>query len=263
MHVVSLFRYPVKSMPGHPVNTLPLDELGPQGDRRWMLVDEQGRFMTQRQWPQLSQLKVSVREGAPGVSVRLPDGREGQVDVTGEKTPVTVWRDEVLATQGAGDAAGLLSDWLGQSVRLVYMGEDDERQVDPARVEEPRRVGFADGFPFLVVNLASLRQLEAWTGRRLDVRRFRPNIVVDTDEPFAEDAWCELSVGNVLMRCVKPCSRCVMTTVDPDTGQPDPDKEPLRTLGRHRRTPDGVIFGQNAIHLNGREIRIGDAVKLA
>ena len=134
------------------------------------------------------------------------------------------------------------------------------RRVDAGRVDEYRRVGFADGFPFLVTNTASLAELNTRLEVPVEMRRFRPNIVVEGADAWDEDHWQSLSIGNNRLSIVKPCSRCVMTTVDPSTGLKDAAVQPLRTLSRYRRTGEGVIFGQNAIHESPGLIRVGEPV---
>lgn len=121
-------------------------------------------------------------------------------------------------------------------------------------------MGFADGFPLLVVNQSSLDELNSRLSTPVDMRRFRPNIVVEGADDWAEDAWRRIRIGNSTLDIVKPCSRCVMTTVNPDTGTKDPSTQPLKTLAGYRQTPDGVIFGQNAVHQGPGVISVGDKV---
>jgi uncharacterized protein YcbX len=142
------------------------------------------------------------------------------------------------------------------------MPDSSFRRVDAGRVDEYRRVGFADGFPFLVTNTASLAELNTRLAAPVEMRRFRPNIVVEGAEAWDEDHWQSLSIGDNHLSIVKPCSRCVMTTVDPAKGQKDAASQPLRTLSGYRRTQEGVIFGQNAIHESPGIIRVGDPVSV-
>ncbi|WP_375176813.1 MOSC domain-containing protein [Marinobacter mobilis] len=262
MQIQSLFIYPVKSLRGIAVDTMQLDDFGPRADRRWMLVDSVNGFVTQRTHPTLAniglemsasgELEIAVPGSAPEVL------RPGTVEVR-----VRVWQDWVVALEAEQGASQRVSDYLGQEVRFVYMPETTFRRVDTKRVFEERRVGFADGFPFLIVSEASLNDLNARLEESVDIRRFRPNIVVSGAEPWQEDRWAELQVGGLLFRLVKPCSRCVMTTVNPDTGAKAGNLEPLRTLGHFRRTPDGVMFGMNAVH-NGEpgQIAVGDPITI-
>ena len=164
------------------------------------------------------------------------------------------------AQTGLPEANDALSRFCGKPVCLVFMPDSSFRRVDAGRVDEYRRVGFADGFPFLVTNTASLAELNNRLDAPVEMRRFRPNIVVEGAEAWEEDHWQSLSIGANRLSVVKPCSRCVMTTVDPSTGQKDAALQPLRTLSGYRRTQEGVIFGQNAIHESPGIIRVGDPV---
>lgn len=261
LHVSRLYRYPVKSLPGISVDSLALDDFGPAGDRRWMLVDFQGRFVTQRAEPRLALIRVAF-DTTGDIAFTLPNAVSSQLIPGTEAVSVTVWGDQVVGVKAAGPASAAISAWLGRELNLVYMPEDSVRPADPEFVSGERRVSFADGFPFLIANEASLSALETWTGKALDMRRFRPGVVISGAESFAEDGWRWLRVGGAILECVKPCSRCVMTTVDPDTGVAGADREPLLTLARHRKTPAGVIFGQNAVHWRGSSIAVGDPVEL-
>lgn len=261
LHVSRLYRYPVKSLPGIAVQELVLDDFGPAGDRRWLVVDADGGFVTQRTEPALALIAV-VAEGAGFVILQLPDGQILELVPGTQAMRVRVWRDEIDGLRASGDASARLSAWRGRELYFVYMPEGSFRPVDPDFVDGRRRVGFADGFPFLITNEASLGAVEKWTGNTWDMRRFRPGIVLGGAEPFAEDGWRWLRIGAAVLECVKPCSRCVMTTVDPDRGTLDAGREPLRTLSRYRRTSDGTIFGQNAVHWHGSAIAVNDAVEL-
>lgn len=259
MKVTQLFRYPVKSLPGIPVDEIHFDDFGPRGDRRWMIVDAaSGRFVTQRLYPQLA--LVGIAESVGRVSIHLPEGGTFTLEAGAETRSVTVWKDSVQARLALGDVSTRLSAWLGAEVVLVYMPEDSFRQIDPAYVDERRRVSFADGYPLLVTSEASLRQVSEWVGRPLSMRRFRPGIVIDGTQPFAEDNWSSIRVNGLEIALVKPCSRCVMTTVDPDIGKKDIDGEPLKTLKLHRSSADGALFGQNGLHRGLGTVRVGDIV---
>ncbi len=261
MRVHSLYLYPVKSLAGIEVSSFDLDEFGPAGDRRWMLVDDSGAFVTQRQLPILATIRTRIDDRS--LKVSIPD--EGTFDLVPDKELVSVgvWRDRVEALIGADKASQAASRYCGQSLRFVYMPENSFRRVDPERVPDRKRVGFADGFPFLVTNQASLDELNARLQTPVDMRHFRPNIVVSGAKPWAEDDWRALVIGTAHFDVAKPCSRCVMTTVDPDVGAKHPRTEPLRTLSTYRKTPDGVIFGQNAIHLDGHRVSVGDTVTIS
>ena len=258
MKVKTLYIYPVKSLAGIEVSRFSLDDFGPQGDRRWMIVDGDNRFVTQRRLPQLVNVYTALQEGV--VVIDVPGEGIFPLEVGSDAVEVTVWRDQVVATAGADRAAEALSRYCGETLRLVYMPDSCFRRVDPDRVSAERRVGFADGFPLLVVNQSSLDELNSRLESPVDMRRFRPNIVVEGAGAWAEDTWRSVSVGESRLDLVKPCSRCVMTTVNPDTGEKDSATQPLKTLASYRKTRDGVIFGQNAVHQKPGEISVGDEV---
>lgn len=258
MRVHSLFLYPVKSLAGIPVSSFVMDDFGPQGDRRWMIVDSERQFVTQRNFPELARVSTAIEQDC--VTVSVPGEGAFRLQATDTGVRVRVWQDWVDAFVGAEDASAALSRFCGTALQFVFMPDDSFRRVDAGRVSEVRRVSFADGFPFLVTNLASLEELNSRLPAPVEMRRFRPNIVVEGAEPWQEDDWRQIEIGQQSFRLVKPCSRCVMTTVDPATGVKDEGLQPLRTLGQYRRTVDGVIFGMNAIHQSPGRISVGDPV---
>ncbi|HUE94874.1 MOSC domain-containing protein [Pseudomonas sp.] len=250
MYLSGLYRYPLKSAAGESLKEIGLDALGVAGDRRWMVVDAgTGRFLTQRLLPQMSQVQArwqgteQLLLSAPGMSelrVALPN--QGA-----ELRGVTIWRDN-LQVPDAGEAAALwLSQLLGRACRLVQVPAAYARQVNTAYAEVGDKVAFADGFPLLLIGQASLDDLSARVGRPLEMLRFRPNLVVTGSEPYAEDSWKRIRIGTLEFRVVKGCSRCIMTTLDPQTGERSADREPLTTLKTYREREGDVYFGQNLI----------------
>ncbi|MCM0612252.1 MOSC domain-containing protein [Marinobacter sediminum] len=258
MNVHSLWIYPVKSLAGIAVQGFELDDFGPSGDRRWMIIDDDRHFVTQRGNPELA--RIGTRFVGDRVEVDIPGEGRFTLRATGEALRVQVWRDWAESFVGELAANEALSRYCGSRFRFVYMPDASFRRVDAARVQDMRRVSFADGFPLLVTNIASLNELNERLRSPVEMRRFRPNIVVDGARPWAEDHWQELTIGNARLSLVKPCSRCVMTTVDPDAGTKDASVQPLKTLAGYRRTEDGVIFGMNAIHESLGRIKVGDPV---
>lgn len=261
MQIHSLYVYPVKSLAGIQVSSFQMDDFGPVGDRRWMIVDAEREFVTQRSNPELARVRTRLEAGQ--VLVDIPGEGEFPLMPGTEACRVRVWRDWAEAVYGAPEASDALSRYCGKAFRFVYMPDESFRRVDASRVTEYRRVSFADGFPFLITNLASLEELNSRLDNAVDIRRFRPNIVVEGAAPWDEDTWTSLVIGDTAFSVVKPCSRCVVTTVDPDRGVKSGDLQPLRALGTYRRTPDGVIFGMNAIHEAAGEIRVGSPVIFA
>ena len=260
-----LYRYPLKSGRGEALQRSAVDGLGLHGDRRWMRVDaDNGRFITQRLLPQMSQLTALYNAagglslsapGFGGLEVALPDA---EADLRG----VTVWRDR-LCVPDAGDAAAeWLSAFIGRPCRLVQVPEARARQVDTGYAQPGDKVAFSDGFPLLLIGQASLDDLSARVGRPLEMLRFRPNLVIEGSAPYAEDGWKRIRIGGVDFRIAKPCERCVFTTVDPDTGHKALDQEPLRTLAKFRKAPEGVLFGQNVIAEGETELVVGMPVEV-
>ncbi|MEQ9547508.1 MAG: MOSC domain-containing protein [Marinobacter sp.] len=258
MRVHSLYIYPVKSLAGIAVSSFKMDDFGPSHDRRWMIVDSERRFVTQRDYPMLARIQTALVGDC--VRVSIPGEGDYLLQPGEDEARVLVWRDWVKAVYGTAEASEALSRFCGVEFHFVFMPDTSFRRVDAGRVTEERRVSFADGFPFLVTNLASLDELNGRLGTPVEMRRFRPNIVIEGAEAWSEDDWQQLLIGKQVFSLVKPCSRCVMTTVDPDTGVKGSDLQPLRTLGQYRRTVDGVIFGMNAIHEAPGTVRAGDPV---
>ncbi|MET8573457.1 MOSC N-terminal beta barrel domain-containing protein [Streptomyces sp. NPDC005012] len=260
--------HPVKAFRGQALREVLVEPWGPAGDRRWVLIDDRGKVVTQRQEPRLALAAAELRPGgvrlsAPGadpVTVRVPDpGSSGTAEVD-------VFGDRVRGVLADGTAHAWCSAFLGTPVRLVHMDDPAVRRpVDPAYALPGETVSFADGYPLLLTSLASLDALNAWIseGDRpwegpLPMNRFRPSLVVDGSEAWAEDGWNRLTVGDVLFRVAKPCGRCVVTTTDQDSARRG--REPLLTLGRHRRLGGRPVFGQYLVPLTTGTVRVGDRV---
>lgn len=277
MHVEKLFIHPLKSAAGIALTEAHLDERGVIDDRRWMVIEPGGQFVTARKDPMLNQ--VRVRCGFGGLRLSLPDGSEALAVAQGPSRPVEVWSDTCDALDGGDEAAALISGWLGRELRLVHMPASTRRPVDPDFAQEDDTVSFADGYPVLLATTASLDDLNARLAAKspavaaVTMRHFRPNIVVSGAQPWAEDTWRRVRIGNVTFDVPKTCSRCVMVNVDPMTGATRATRsEPLRTLATFRKDTNGrVVFGQNAIprfpaSKDGtncsRRISIGDEVTI-
>lgn len=265
MFLSALYRYPVKSGQAQSLEASAVDVLGLQGDRRWMVVEQDnGRFLTQRAWPRLGQLKASY-----AVDGQLLLETSGQAPLTVPVPPadealrgVTIWRD-TLRVPDAGDAAAAwLSELLGKPVRLVHCPEQRARYLPNGYGFNSDRAAFPDGFPLLLIGQGSLDELNRRIGRPMEMLRFRPNLVVSGAEPFAEDGWKRIRIGGLVFRVLKPSVRCILTTLDPATGERSADREPLTTLKTFREREGDVLFGQNlAVDGNG-ELRVGMAVEV-
>lgn len=269
--VGAIARYPVKSCRGQALAEAVVEPWGLAGDRRWMLVDAEGGFVTARKHPRL--LLVTPRPEADGLTISAPGAPELRVrPPDGPLVEVGIWRDRVKATP-AGDAAhAWFSRHLGFPVSLVYLDDPSRRPTAKAYGLATDVVSFADGFPLLLTSTASLDALNELivagphaSEAPLPMARFRPNLVVDGAQPWAEDGWRRIRVGDgpgaARFRVVKSCGRCVLTTIDPQTAVKG--REPLVTLGRHRRGTHGVLFGMNlAPDTPGAVIRVGDPVSV-
>lgn len=253
MRVEALWVYPVKSCRGYRVDRVEATPRGPRDDRRFMIVDEAGRFVTQRRHPILATITTRLDEGH--LSLAIP-GSTCEVDrrPLGEGRGVVVWGDEVAAVDCGEEVSRWLSDLLHTPARLVWMPETTRRPTDDRfPVGE---VGFADGFPYLITSTASLDALNAKLSDPVSMDRFRPNVVISGSEPWEERTWGALSLGDAGMRAVKPCVRCVMVTTDQQTGERHP-KEPLRTLALDHDS----VFGVNAILTRPGVIEVGAPVR--
>ncbi len=260
--------YPVKSLGGISVSRWRLDSFGLFLDRRWMMVDTEGNFMTQRKYPQMARVvpKLTGAEGTGPHSLILSHPQMGTfkvpvADLESPRVSVRVWSDQVKAVPVAEEADRWLSEAIGVSCQLVWFADDVMRQVDTRYAEKGDRTAFADGFPLLLIGQGSLDDLNRRLQEPLPMRRFRPNLVVTGATPFAEDEWCRIRIGEITLRVVKPCSRCIITTVDPDTGCYS-GKEPLRTLATYRRRGNRIYFGQNLVHEGQGEIKVGMEVRI-
>ncbi|OAV45668.1 MOSC domain-containing protein [Lewinella sp. 4G2] len=263
MHVTELYRYPVKSLGGQSVQSLQPLGRGFVDDRRWMFADASGRFISQRNNVQLSEFSAEL-VGDELTFRHLPSNEVvGAVAGArlGTKSTVTVWDDTFQATEVNSDAMYALTRKLGiPDARLMYMQDDDIRPVDTRYAKGEETVSFADGYPYLITNTASLRALAHEMGEAsLDVRRFRPNIVVDSPTAFAEDAWFRLEIGTHQFRLPKPCARCIMITHEPGTrGR---DLRVLGTLSNMRKVGNKILFGMNACWEGGDgSVAVGDEV---
>ncbi|MFK0572074.1 MOSC domain-containing protein [Endozoicomonas sp.] len=262
MQVTQLAVYPIKSTGQVPLESAVVTPRGFKHDRRWLLVDENDRFITQRQYPLLALVRTEFVES--GLLISRPDAEGIYVPTPAENgvlKTVTVWKDCCNARDAGDEAAEWFSRVLGMMCRLVYQPDHSIRPTDARYSGTGDHTSFADGFPFLLTNEASLLDLNDRLTDAVAMSRFRPNIVFSGQQPFQEDGWSRIQVGDIAFRVVKPCSRCVMTTVNPDNGQKE-GREPLMTLSRYRRTDMGVIFGQNLIPDQEGIIRVGDRVRI-
>jgi hypothetical protein len=266
VHLASIHVYPLKGSRGVDLPSSLVEPWGLAGDRRWLLVDADFRFISQREHAALARLVVSCDPGA-GITVSSDGHASLRVAVPGpsaEMLKVTVWRSTVLAAAAGPAADTWFSAYLGEPVQLVYLDDPTRRSVDPEFGAEGDVVSFADGYPLLLTSTGSLDELGEWliaAGERpVPMNRFRPNVVVTGSEPWAEDGWRRVRIGSVSFRVAKPCSRCVVTTTDQITGERG--TQPLKMLAVRRRFGKSLVFGQNIIPDNPGLIRVGDPVEI-
>jgi hypothetical protein len=260
MRVLSLHIHPVKSCRGLSVPTAEVVDRGLALDRRWMVVDERGHFVTQRELPALARVACRLEDEALVLSMHgasemaLPPAL-----ARGPRRKTWVWSFEGDAVVHRAGSAWF-SAALGLPLELVYMPDDVKRPVNPVRAKPGDVVSFADGYPLLLVSQASVEDLNARLDEPIGVERFRPNVVIEGFPPFAEDAFGRLTIGEVVFRNVKPCDRCSIPQVDPATGKRG--VEPARTLATYRKRDGKIYFGINLVHEGRGRIGVGDAVKL-
>lgn len=264
MHLCSLYRYPLKSGSAEHLERGRCDELGLVGDRRWMAIDAaSGKFLTQRMLPAMARLEASLAQDgalllqAPGMdALRVP------VPAQDALRGVVIWRESLQAPDAGDVAAAWLTQLLGRACRLVHLPNSRGIQIDPSYARPGERTAFTDGFPFLLIGQGSLDDLSARVGDLLDERRFRPNLVVAGAAAYAEDSWRRIRIGDLLFRVVKPCSRCIIPTIDPRTSERSPTQEPLATLMSYRKREGGVFFGQNLIAEGTGVLEVGMPVEV-
>jgi len=261
--ISALYIYPIKSLGGIPLDTATLTDRGFTHDRRWMLVDKDNCFLTQRELPTMSLLQVQLQEDGlliqhrhTGDSVKIP------FTPTGAPCTVTVWDDSCEAQYVDKNADEWFSRMLSLPCRLVYMPESSLRKVDPNYANGEEITSFSDGYPLLLIGQSSLDDLNDRLSQKIPMERFRPNIVFTGGAPYQEDEMSAFNIAGITFYGVKPCARCVIPTIDLNTGEKG--KEPLKTLSGYRQRNNKIYFGQNLLFRNAgpAHISVGDAITL-
>lgn len=259
--------YPVKSMAGISLQEAKVELRGLQYDRRWMLVDDAGQFLSQREIPELALLQPELHGNMLKIRHKHKIGLEWLIPLQPEtsamqKLRVQIWSDQCSGLLLPDATHEWFSDVLGKQVRLVYMPNTTRRRADGRYAPKGQYVSFADGFPFLVISEASLADLNERLSVPVPMNRFRPNFVVSGCSPYEEDTWGDFKIGEIPFRAVKPCGRCIMVTADQESG--DRAAEPLKTLSGYRKFGNKVCFGQNVIWMGNEDVvvRVGGNVRV-
>jgi uncharacterized protein len=256
--VEGLFVYPFKSARGQPLESVRLGPTGFEWDRHWMAVDTQGKFISQRTHPRLAQLVPEIENEALVLRApQLPDLRVPLSADSGAAVAVRVWADECAGLDQGDGPAQWLSRFLGEELRMVRVIARPERIANPQYAgPDPKPITFVDGFQMLVCNRASLEELNTRMPEPVPMERFRPNIVLGGLPAFAEDRIDSLTLGEITLRLVKPCTRCIITSTDQRTGERSTDPLPVLRTYRMDHTLHGIKFGENAIIVSGLGSRL-------
>jgi hypothetical protein len=259
--LTQIWIYPVKSLGGIRLKEAKVLPKGLQHDRRWMLISNDNRFMSQREQPILSLFKQKLV--ADGIEISF-NGTAIKIDfekvVNGRSFRATVWDDAVEVKEVSKAHSQWFSDLLKTSCKLVVFPEGNSRPVDTDYAKNAEQVSLADGFPFLIIGEASLEDLNSRLKEPVPMNRFRPNFVFSGGEPYEEEQWTTFTIGKSKFVGTKPCARCVLTTINQDTAEKG--TEPLVTLSKYRRQGNKVLFGQNVLAINHYEIKEGDKIIL-
>jgi MOSC domain-containing protein len=256
--------YPIKSIRGISVNSANVTDRGFKHDRRWMLIDHFGNFMTQREYPQMAFINVEIE--AKGLNVYHRNKKNlGKYSIPfnilkSKTIMVPIWDDTCAAILVGKEADKWFSKALDVECRLVYQPFESRRLVDKKYAKEKELVSFADGYPFLIIGQASLDDLNSKLDEPLPMNRFRPNIVFTGGEPYQEDNMKNFRVGDITFHGVKPCERCSITTTNQDTAERL--YEPLKTLATYRKFENKVLFGMNLLNEGFGEVKVGDIIEI-
>lgn len=259
--VSELFIYPIKSLGGISVSTATVTDRGFAYDRRWMLVDMQNCFLTQREFAQMALLQVALTENGLQVRHKI-NGEVLDIPAVPQtiETATTIWDDICPAQFVNAEVDAWFSDMLSVKCRLVYMPGSTKRIVDENYATHKEITSFSDGYPFLIIGQSSLDDLNSRMAEPLPINRFRPNIVFTGSPAFEEDRMKHFTINAIDFYGVKPCARCMITTINQSNASAA--KEPLKTLSTYRMNNNKVNFGQNLLHKGEGIIRVGDALQI-
>lgn len=253
--------YPVKSLAGIQASEWPVDQNGLRYDRKWMLIDDEQQFLSQRRLPKMALIKTRIELDQLILSAPSQDDLVLPLNpVSGDIIEVGIWHDQCLARTVSSEADSWLSQFLQLDCRMVYHPDDQQRQVDQRYANPADQTAFSDGFPFLIVSENSLNALNQALAVEVSMTRFRPNLVVSDCVSYAEDRWRLISINDIQFRLPKPCSRCSVPGIDPVTAISS--KEPLTSLSRLRKWENKIYFGQNALHDNCGRLKVGSNITI-
>lgn len=254
-----IFIYPVKSLAGIRVSDWDIVETGLKYDRQWMLIDENGQFLTQRTLPKMVLIQTRLTDSELILSAAgFSDFHLPLESNNGANIQCTVWDDNCNAKHVSKKVDLWLSEVLQTDCRLVYMPNEAKRGVDLDYATDKDCVTFPDAFPFLIISENSLNALNAELKEPVEMARFRPNLVISGCDAYAEDFWREIKIGNIGFRLPKPCDRCGIPAINPKTAELT--KEPLATLNRLRKWQKKIYFGQNALHNSCGTLKVGQKI---
>lgn len=257
--VKELYIYPIKSLAGIRVESAKSEEMGFENDRRWMLIDEENQFITQRKNPILSQFYPKII--ADSIEISFQDLKHEFLinETVDEPIFSKVWDDKSRVFEVNKETSKWFSKILGLECKLVKIANNGDRKHNSSKLNITLNVSLADGYPYLLIGSKSLDFLNEKLEEKITIARFRPNIVISTEIPHEEDSFENFQIGNVKFKNAKPCGRCIMVNNDPKSGIVK--KEPLNTLSSYRKVDNSVLFGTNVMCLNEGTIAVGDALK--
>ncbi len=263
MRLTKIIIYPIKSLGSVELDFALIDDFGLQYDRRWMLINREGKALTQRELPELSLLNVVLDDDQIIVTHKVDETLQINVPLTisdGEKMNVKIWEDECIALKAESSINEQFTKKLGMNVSLVYLPDANGRIVNTQYANKQEITSFTDGFPVLIIGEESLNLLNSKLEEKVTMNRFRPNLVFSGEVAHCEDEFKIFRIGNAYFKAVKPCSRCVVTNINPSTSSKG--VEPLKTLNTYRNFNNKVMFGMNILVQSGKVVRVGDKLEL-
>ncbi|SHF85545.1 MOSC domain-containing protein [Flavobacterium defluvii] len=259
IHVVKeIYIYPIKSLAGISLQSAKAEEMGFENDRRWMLIDAENQMLTQREHRIMSQFYPQISNGKISITFQAHKHEFSINEHLGNPIKVNVWDDKSEVVEVNPESSKWFSRHLGFECKLVKILKNGDRKHESSRAKQTFNVSLADGYPYLLIGSKSLDFLNDKLDEKITIKRFRPNIVVTSENPHEEDDFKAFTIGEVQFKNVKPCGRCVMVNNDPENGRLK--KEPLKTLSKYRNVDNSVLFGTNIVSLNSGIINVGDVL---